>query len=97
MTRLYNSSGYHIANLVNGRLHAPTGENIGRQVDSGDLVDISGNYLGEIVDENRLMKRLGRGVSGCFGNAGTAGSIGNHGNPGNIGATTIGGYDDVDL
>lgn len=49
MDRLFNSRGEHIANLVNGRLYA-SGENIGRQLSSGDLVDIGGNYLGEIVN-----------------------------------------------
>ncbi len=97
MTRLFNSKGNHVANLQNDRLYAPHGPNIGRQVSNGDIVDTSGHYLGEIVNGNRLLRRLGRGNTGSYGNAGSSGSIGNAGNPGNIGATSIGGYTDVDL
>ena len=97
MTRLFNSSGAHIANLHNDRLYAQSGQNIGRQVDNGDLVDLNGNYLGEIVNGTRLLRRLGRASTGSRGNVGTTGSIGNAGNPGNIGSLNIGGYEDVDL
>jgi hypothetical protein len=95
MERLFNSSGQHIANLVNDRLYSPGGQNIGRRLGSGDLVDLGGRYLGEIVHSNRLLKRSGRG-STSHGNAGTTGNIGNFGNPGSIGSLNIAGYDDVD-
>jgi hypothetical protein len=97
MTRLYNSRGNRIANLQNDRLYAPSGQNIGRQLSNGDIVDMNGSHLGEVVNGNRLVRRLGRGSSGSYGNAGSTGNIGNYGNPGNIGATNIGGYEDVDL
>jgi hypothetical protein len=50
MKYLFDSTGRHVANLVNGQLHAPTGENIGHFLpDHGIFIDISGRYLGEIV------------------------------------------------
>ena len=49
MTRLFNSKGEYIANVVNERLYAPSGENIGRKINSGDFVNMNGTYLGEIV------------------------------------------------
>jgi hypothetical protein len=97
MERLFDSRGQHIANLSNDRLYAPGGQNIGRRLSSGDLVDMNGNYLGEVVHSNRLLKRSGRGSSGSHGNAGSTGNIGNFGNPGNIGTLNIAGYADVEL
>jgi hypothetical protein len=67
MTRLFNSRGNHIANLQSGRLYAPSGQNIGRQVSNGDIVDMNGSYLGEIVNGNRLLRRSGRGNTGSLG------------------------------
>lgn len=97
MTRLFNSRGEHIANLVDARLYSPSGSNIGRQRSNGDLVDLNGSYLGEIVHSNRLLRRSSRGGNVSYGHAGTTGNIGNRGNPGNIGTLNIAGYEDVDL
>jgi hypothetical protein len=97
MERLFNSRGEHIANLVNDLLYSPSGQNIGRRTDSGDLVNLNGSYVGEIVHSNRLLKRSGHGSSGSRGNAGTTGNVGNFGNPGNIGTMNTAGYEDVDL
>ena len=94
MERLYNSRGEHIANVVGDRL-SPSGQNIGRNVGSY-FVDISGSYLGEVVQGNRLMGKTGRGLVN-HGNAGNSGNVGNYGNPGNVGSVGIGGYEDVDL
>ena len=56
MEFLFNSRGQHIANFVNGQLHAPTGQNIGHYLEAqGIFIDMSGRYLGEIVQKNRLM------------------------------------------
>ena len=98
MEYLFNSRGKHIANLVNGQLHAPSGRNIGHFLENrGIFIDMSGRYLGEIVHDNRLMynrssphKSVNYGVYGNYGN------VGNYGNPGNYGSIgIIGGYQDV--
>jgi hypothetical protein len=99
MTYLFNSRGEHIANLVGKQLHAPSGENIGHyREQQGIFIDMSGRYLGEIVQSNRLMYNMstpyGAVNFGNYGNYGNAGNYGNPGNHGNIGL--IGGYRDVD-
>lgn len=56
MQRLFSSTGKHIANFVSGQLHAPTGQNIGHYLEQQQIfIDMMGRYLGEIVQENRLM------------------------------------------
>ncbi|MBB4398487.1 hypothetical protein [Bradyrhizobium sp. ERR14] len=58
MQYLFNSRGQHIANLVNGQLHAPTGQNIGHYLEGQAIfIDMRGRYLGEIIFENRLLSR----------------------------------------
>ena len=98
MTFLFNSLGDHIANEVDGHLHSPTGENIGHFLSQfGIFIDMKGDYLGEIVQGNRLMYRhhsphrsVNYGVYGDYGNCG------NHGNPGNHGSIgMIPDYEDV--
>ncbi len=99
MKFLFNSKGQHIANEVNGQLHAPSGKNIGHFLEShGFFIDMNGFYLGEIKLENRLLHKVGNGYEGVsFGVYGNYGNIGNYGNPGNYGFIgTIGGYRDVD-
>lgn len=100
MDFLFNSKGQHIANFVNGQLHAPTGQNIGHYLSDYQIfIDMNGRYLGEIVQGNRLMynrnssyKNMNFGVYGNYGN------VGNYGNPGNYGYIGIlSGYDDVTL
>jgi hypothetical protein len=55
---LFDSQGQHIANFVNGQLHAPTGQNIGHFLEAQSIfIDMHGGYLGEIVHENRLLRR----------------------------------------
>lgn len=98
MKFLYNSKGKHIANLVNGQLHAPTGQNIGHYMESdGIFIDMSGRYLGEIIQNERLMcNRSTPYKSLNFGNFGNYGNVGNYGNPGNYGNIgVIGGYEDI--
>jgi len=87
MKYLFDSTGRHIANLVNGQLHAPTGENIGHLLsDHGIFIDMSGRYLGEIVYNDRLMyKRSSPYLSANFGAYGNYGNAGNYGTPGNHG------------
>ena len=99
MTYLHDSHGKHIANLIDGQLHSPRGENIGHYIeDAGIFIDMRGRYLGEIVFDNRLMYNRSSGYRsttfGVYGNYGNAGNYGNPGNPGSIGS--IGGYEDVD-
>ncbi len=99
MKRYYDQQGHHIANEVNGRLYAPSGANIGRYIENaGVFVDISGRYLGEVVNGDRLLSNRSSGYrSTNFGNAGNAGSIGNAGNPGNAGSIgSIGGFENID-
>lgn len=99
MDFLFNSKGQHIANLVNGQLHAPTGQNIGHFLEAkGIFIDMHGRYLGEIIQKNRLMyNRSSPHKNTNYGNYGNYGNAGNYGNPGNYGSIgTIGGYQDVE-
>lgn len=100
MQFLFDSKGKHIANFVNGQLHAPTGQNIGHYMKNEKIfIDMSGKYLGEIVMTDRLMyNRSSSYRSVNFGSYGNYGNVGNYGNPGNHGAIgTIAGYQDVNL
>lgn len=95
MEFLFNIRGQHIANFVNGQLHAPTGENIGHYMANQDIfIDMSGRYLGEIVQQNRLM--YNRSSPHRSVNYGSYGNVGNYGNPGNYGNIgVIGGFEDI--
>jgi hypothetical protein len=98
MEYLFNSKGQHIANFVNGQLHAPNGPNIGHHMESqGIFIDMHGRYLGEIVSENRLLfRRNSPHRSANYGNYGNYGNVGNYGNPGNHGSIGIpSGFEDV--
>lgn len=100
MQYLCNSRGQHIANLVNGQLHAPTGQNIGHYLESqGIFIDMRGRYLGEIVFENRLLlQRNSPHRSVNYGNYGNYGNVGNYGNPGNYGSIGVpGGFEDIPI
>jgi len=98
MNYLFNSKGQHIANLVNGQLHAPSGKNIGHYMENEKIfIDMRGKYLGEIVSNDRLMRQKNspyRSVNfGSYGNYGNAGNYGNPGKAGSIGS--IGGFEDI--
>lgn len=98
MKYLFNSKGKHIANLVDGQLHARTGKNIGHYLEQEKIfIDMRGRYLGELVHEDRLMRNKSspyRSVN--FGSYGNYGNVGNYGNPGNHGSIgAIGGFEDV--
>lgn len=100
MEFLFNSRGEHIANFVNGQLHAPSGRNVGHYLSEEKIfINMSGHYLGEIIYENRLMYKLNspyRSVN--FGNFGNYGNVGNYGNPGNYGSIgLISGYRNIEL
>lgn len=100
MKYLFNSQGNHIANEVNGQLHATTGQNIGHYLpDYGIFIDMRGYYLGEIIFENRLMSNRNNGYRNtCFGNYGNYGNVGNYGNPGNSGSIgMISGFENIDV
>jgi hypothetical protein len=79
MKYLFDSKGKHIANEVNGQLHATTGQNIGHYLpDYGFYIDMRGYYLGEVVSENWLLSNRNnvyRNTS--FGNYGNYGNVGN--------------------
>jgi hypothetical protein len=99
MRYLFDSKGHHIANEVNGQLHAPRGKNIGHYMESaGIFIDMRGRYLGEIISSNRLVyDRRSPYRSTNYGSCGNYGNVGNYGNPGNYGAIGLpGGYRDVD-
>jgi hypothetical protein len=56
MQYLFNSKGKHIANFVNGQLHAPAGRNIGHYWEEEQIfIDMRGRYLGEFFREDRLL------------------------------------------
>lgn len=98
MDYLFDSRGRHIANLVNGQLHAPTGQNIGHSLKGQNVfIDMNGRYMGEIVHKNRLMycsSSPHRSVN--YGNYGNYGNAGNYGNPGNYGSIgSVGGFTDL--
>lgn len=98
MKYLFNSRGRHIANFVNGQLHAPGGKNIGHYLEKEAIfIDMRGRYLGEIVNENRLMRQRSSPYKSVnFGVYGNYGNVGNYGNPGNHGSIgSIGGYEDL--
>jgi hypothetical protein len=95
---LFNSRGKHIASLVNGQLHAPTGKNIGHYLEQEKIfIDMRGRYLGELVYEDRLLRnRSSPYLAVSFGSHGNYGNAGNYGNPGNHGSIgTVGGFEDV--
>ncbi|MGS0765380.1 hypothetical protein [Syntrophomonas curvata] len=100
MEYLFDSKGNHIANLVNGHLHDPSGQNIGHFLSNEKiLIDMHGQYLGEIVQGNRLLfNKTSPYLNVNFGSCGNYGNVGNYGNPGNYGSIgIIGGYRDVSL
>jgi hypothetical protein len=95
---LFNSHGKHIANLVNGQLHAPGGKNIGHYLENEKIfIDMRGRYLGEILYDNRLMRQRNSPYKTVnFGAHGNYGNVGNYGNPGNYGSIgSVGGFDDL--
>ena len=100
MNYLFNSKGEHVANFINGQLYSPAGQNIGHFMDGQDFfIDMKGRYLGEIIFNNRLLRRINSPyLSSNFGVYGNYGNIGNYGNPGNYGSIgMIGGYEDVHI
>lgn len=97
MRFLHDSSGAHIANEIDGQLHSPTGENIGHYMpDENIFIDMDGAYLGEIVQDNRLMHNPASPYKGNnYGALGNWGNVGNYGDPGNIGSTWVDGFVDI--
>jgi hypothetical protein len=99
MVFLFDSLGRHIANEVDGHLHAPSGKNIGLWLSQfGIFIDMEGRYLGEIVQGNRLMYRHHcphtSANYGTYGDFGNCGDYGTPEDPGSIGM--IPDYEDVD-
>ena len=64
MEFLFDSKSHNIANLVNNQLQAPNGQHIGNYLKNDILVDMSGSYIGEIVQNNRLMYNEKHGTMG---------------------------------
>jgi hypothetical protein len=98
MQFLFDSRGRHVANEVNGRLHSPTGKNVGHLLTKlGVFVDLEGRYLGEVVQANRLMenRRSPHKATAfcCNGDYGDAGNYGSPGSPGSVGK--VAGHTDV--
>jgi hypothetical protein len=100
MQCLFDSSGRHIANSVNGQLHLPSGRNIGHFLREQKIfIDREGNYLGEVVQQDFLMRNpdsphLDRnfGVQGDYGNIGLCGNPSLH-----AALNSIDGYEDIDF
>ena len=100
MEYLFDSKGKHIANVVNGHLYTPSGQNIGHFLSNEKIfIDMHGKYMGEIVHNNRLLYNMTSPYRGMnYGLYGNFGNIGNYGNPGSYGSIGIlGGYRDVEL
>jgi hypothetical protein len=98
MKYLFDSTGKHIANEVNGQLHALDGRNIGHFLAQPSIViDLSGRYLGEVVAGNRLMSNTSSAFQTVrFGRLGNVGNAGSYGNPGNAGVVaTHDGFEDI--
>ena len=98
MEYLFNSRGKHIANEVDGQLHAPGGRNIGHYLENQRIfIDMRGRYIGEIIMDDRLMRQRSSPYKSVnFGIHGNYGNVGNYGNPGNHGSIgSIGGYEDI--
>ena len=98
MQFLFDSRGRHVANEVNGRLHSPTGKNVGHLLSTlGVFVDLEGHYLGEVVQANRLMENRKSPhkatAFSCNGDYGDAGNYGSPGSPGSLGK--VAGHTDV--
>ena len=61
MKFLMDSRGEYIASVIDRRLYSPTGDNIGHYLPEFDIfIDQSGRYLGEIVSDERQMRRSAR-------------------------------------
>ena len=90
MKYLFDSTGKHIANEVDGQLHALDGRNIGHfLIQQRIFVDMSGRYLGHVVAGNRLMSSTASALQAVrFGRLGNVGNAGSYGNPGNAGDVT---------
>ena len=98
MKYLFDSTGKHIANEVNGQLHALNGKNIGHfLLRQSIFIDRAGRYLGEVVAGNRLMSNTSSAFQTVrFGSLGNIGNAGSYGNPGNAGdVRTGGGFEDI--
>jgi hypothetical protein len=100
MKYLFDSTGKHIANEVNGQLHALNGRNIGHFLAQPSIViDLTGRYLGEVVAGNRLMSKTASArQTARFGRRGSFGNAGSYGNPGNAGVVdTHDGFEDISV
>jgi len=100
MKYLFDFKGKHIANVVNGQLHATTGKNIGHLVPYYNIfIDLKGKYLGEIIYKNRFLFYKNNAYQGVnFGVYGNLGNVGKYSNPGNYGSIgTISGYSDIEI
>lgn len=89
MQYLFNSKGQHIANLRQEKLYAPTGENIGHYLEKEKIViDVKGRYLGEIIQDNRLVVNpvspLRYSQHAALGNHGQGGQFGYAGQHGQL-------------
>jgi hypothetical protein len=95
---LYNSGGEHIAVAVNGYIFSPEGKNLGRyQADFEVFVDRTGRYMGQIYEENRLVRDANfRYASFNFGDKGNEGDRAGWGRTADIFRTLLPPYlDDV--
>jgi hypothetical protein len=78
MTPLFDSQGRNIVNEQGGQLYTASGYNIGHYVEQAKVfVDLSGRYLGEILNGNRLMSLLSSPYLGTnFGSMGSTRHVG---------------------
>lgn len=59
MTRyIYNTAGQYVAFIRNGTLYSPRGEWLGFVVQSNNVFDKSGHYLGFIFTDDRVLRRI---------------------------------------
>lgn len=87
MKYLFNLYGVHIANEVNDQLYTDKGFHVGCFLRDYEIfIDLKGQYLGEIVLENRLLFKSDSVYKNfCFGYHGKYSSIEYLGTPGFLG------------
>lgn len=95
---LYDSQGSPVASLINNNLYSNEGKYIGYFLAEYNIfVSQNGNYLGEIVFDNRLLfNEYSPYRFTNFGATGTPGNVGSYANPGNISAIPLpAGYSNI--
>ena len=97
---LFDSKRETISIWVEGQLYDPIAHNVGHwRATESIFIDMQGDYLGEILDENRLVRnRSSPWIRENFGRHGNCGNIGRLGSLGRVAIMTLPfGFEDVDV